>query len=151
MSKIAVFPGSFDPITVGHEDIILRSIDLFDQIVVAIGTNSNKKNLYSAEERKAQIEMVFKNQPKIIVKIYTGLTVNYCQSINAKFILRGIRTAMDFEYERNIGLMNLELAPEIETIFLMSSPKYSAISSSVVREIKRHNVDISPFIPKALN
>lgn len=151
MSKIAVFPGSFDPITLGHEDIICRSIHLFDKIVVAIGNNSSKKNLFTAEERKAQIEKVFKNEPKISVMIYAGLTVNFCKSINAQFILRGIRTSMDFEYERNIGLMNLELAPEIETIFLMSSPRYSALSSSVVREIQKHNGDISPFLPKALN
>lgn len=151
MSKIAVFPGSFDPITLGHEDIICRSIHLFDSIVVAIGTNSSKKNLYTAEERKAQIEKVFQNEPKISVMIYAGLTVNFCKSINAQFILRGIRTSMDFEYERNIGLMNLELAPEIETIFLMSSPRFSALSSSVVREIQKHNGDIRPFLPKALN
>ncbi len=150
MSSIAVFPGSFDPITVGHEDIILRSIDLYDNIIVAIGTNSSKKNLYSAEERKAQIEQVFINYPKVSVQIYSGLTVTFCKSVGAKYILRGIRTAMDFEYERNIGLMNLELAPEIETIFLMSRPKYSALSSSVVREIKKYNGDISQFIPKAI-
>ena len=151
MSSIAVFPGSFDPITVGHEDIILRSLDLYEQIIVAIGVNSNKQNLYTPEERKLQIEKVFANHPKVSVKIYSGLTVDFCKSVGATYILRGIRTAMDFEYERNIGLMNLELAPEIETIFLMSRPKYSALSSSVVREIKKYNGDISQFIPKALH
>ena len=150
MSNIAVFPGSFDPITVGHEDIVLRSLNLFDSIIIAIGTNSSKKNLYSAEVRKEQIEKVFSNYPEISVQTYTGLTVDFCKSVNAQYILRGLRTSTDFEYERNIGLMNLELASEIETIFVISKPEYSALSSSVVRDIQRHGGDISPFIPKAL-
>ena len=151
MSKIAIFPGSFDPITVGHEDIILRSLDLFDELIIAIGFNSNKKYVNTPEERKSQIEKVFKSYPKVKVSVYSGLTVDFCKSVNATFILRGIRTASDFEYERNIGLMNLEMAPNIETIFLISRPKYSALSSTVVRDIKRNGGDISNFIPKALN
>lgn len=150
MKRIGVFPGSFDPITIGHQDIILRALELFDSLVIAIGHNSSKKYLYSPEERKSQIELVFANEPKISVEIYSGLTIDYCKSINAQFILRGIRTAADFEFERNIGLMNLAMNPDIETIFLMSSPAYSALSSSVVRDIKKHGGDVSQFIPKEL-
>ena len=150
MIKIGVFPGSFDPITVGHEDVINRALHLFDTLIIAIGYNSTKKHLYSPEERKVQIEKVFANNPKIKVMTYEGLTVDFCKSVNAKYILRGIRTSADFEFERNIGLMNLEMAPEIESIFLLSRPEYSALSSTVVRDIKRHNGDISKFIPEAL-
>lgn len=150
MIKIGVFPGSFDPITVGHEDIINRALQLFDTLIIAIGFNSTKKYLYSPEERKVQIEKVFANNPKIKVMTYEGLTVDFCKSVNANYILRGIRTSADFEFERNIGLMNLEMAPDIESVFLLSRPEYSALSSSVVRDIKRHNGDISRFIPEAL-
>ena len=150
MIKIGVFPGSFDPITIGHEDIINRSLDLFDTLIIAIGFNSTKKYAHTPEERKAQIEKVFAHSPKIKVVTYEGLTVDFCKSVNAQFILRGLRTAADFEFERNIGLMNLEMAPEIESIFFLSRPEYSALSSSVVRDIKRHNGDISKFLPEAL-
>jgi len=150
MNRIGVFPGSFDPITVGHEDIVLRSLSLFDTLIIAIGSNSNKKYLYTPEERKIQIEKVFSNQPKVKVIIYTGLTVNFCKEQNAQYILRGIRTAMDFEFERNIGLMNLDMEPEIESIFLISKPEFSALSSSVVRDIKKNNGNISKYIPKAI-
>lgn len=150
MLKTLVFPGSFDPITVGHEDIVLRIMDLFDIIIIAIGSNSNKQYLYSPKERKAQIEKVFINHPKVRVSNYEGLTTNYCKSVHAQYILRGIRTALDFEFERNIALMNLEMAPDIETIFLMSRPKYSALSSTVVREIHQYGGDISMFVPKPI-
>tara|TARA_R110002050_G_scaffold200591_1_gene335502 strand:+ start:48220 stop:48675 length:456 start_codon:yes stop_codon:yes gene_type:complete len=150
MERIGVFPGSFDPITVGHEDIILRSLSLFDTLIIAIGSNSNKKYLFSPEERKSQIEAVFANQPKVRVMIYDGLTVNFCKSRGAQYILRGIRTSQDFEFERNIGLMNLDMVPEIESLFLISRPEFSALSSSVVRDIKKHGGDISRYIPKAL-
>ena len=150
MSKIGVFPGSFDPITIGHEDIINRALPLFDKLIVAIGFNSKKQYLNSPEARKEQIEKVFSGNPKIIVETYEGLTVDYCKSKNANYILRGIRTAADFEFERNIGLMNLEMAPDIESVFLLSRPEFSALSSTVVRDIKRHGGDISKFIPEAL-
>ncbi|UTW67218.1 pantetheine-phosphate adenylyltransferase [bacterium SCSIO 12643] len=150
MRRIAVFPGSFDPITVGHEDIIKRALPLFDNLIIAIGNNSNKKYLYSPEERKTQIERVFENEPKIEVKIYNGLTVDFCKDQNAQFILRGIRTSADFEFERNIGLMNLDMAPNVESVFIISRPEYSALSSSVVRDIQRHGGDISKYVPKQI-
>ena len=150
MSRIGVFPGSFDPITTGHEDIILRALSLFDTLIIAIGFNSNKTYENPPEQRKIQIEKVFTNYPKIKVMIYEGLTVDFCKKHNASYILRGIRTAADFEFERNIGLMNLELAPQLESIFLISRPEFSALSSTVVRDIKRHGGDISKFVPKAL-
>lgn len=150
MNRVGVFPGSFDPITVGHEDIINRALPLFDTLIIAIGFNSTKKYLNSPEERKAKIEKVFSGNPKVVVETYEGLTVDFCKSKNAQFILRGIRTAADFEFERNIGLMNLEMSPEIESVFLMSRPEFSALSSTVVRDIKRHGGDISKFIPEAL-
>lgn len=150
MSKIGVFPGSFDPITVGHEDIINRALPLFETLIIAIGFNSTKQYLNSPEERKAQIEKVFADNTKVVVETYEGLTVDYCKTKNASFILRGIRTAADFEFERNIGLMNLEMAPEIESVFLLSRPEFSALSSTVLRDIKHHGGDISKFIPEAL-
>jgi pantetheine-phosphate adenylyltransferase len=150
MFRRAIFPGSFNPITIGHEDIILRALPLFDEIIIAVGFNSKKQYAISPEDRKAQIERIFKKQPKIKVEIYSGLTVEFCKSVHANYIIRGLRTSVDFDYERNIGLMNLELAPEIESVFLMSRPKYSAISSSVVRDIQKNGGDISDFIPKEL-
>lgn len=150
MNRIGVFPGSFDPITVGHEDIINRSIDFFDTLYIAIGHNSSKNYMFSVDERITQLETIFKNNPKIKIVSYTGLTIDYCKEVNANYILRGIRTATDFEFERNIGLMNLEMAPDIETILLLSRPEFSALSSSVVRDIKRNNGDISKFLPIAI-
>ena len=150
MEKIAVFPGSFDPITIGHEDIILRALPLFDKLIIAIGYNSTKTYQTSPEVRKQNIEKVFRGIDKIEVDSYTGLTVDYCKSAGAGFILRGLRTSGDFEFERNIGLMNLTMAPDIETIYLLSRPEYSAISSTVVRDIIRNNGDYAAFLPKAL-
>ncbi|MGB0390113.1 MAG: pantetheine-phosphate adenylyltransferase [Salibacteraceae bacterium] len=147
--KIAVFPGSFDPITVGHESIIKRALPLFDKIILAIGVNSSKQYMFSLEERIESLNTCFANENKIEVDHYEGLTVEYCNKTNANYILRGLRTGMDFEYERNIALMNLEMDSNIETIFLISEPKYSAMSSTVVRDILRNNGDIKRFVPKS--
>ena len=145
--KRAVFPGSFDPITVGHEAIINRALPLFDEIVLAIGVNSNKKYFFTLEERISILEDCFKYQPKITIASYEGLTIEYCKTIGASHILRGLRTAADFDFERTIALMNKKMAPELETVFLISEPEHSAISSTVVRDILKNGGDISQFVP----
>ena len=149
--KIAVFPGSFDPITVGHESIINRALPLFDKIILAIGVNSSKNYMFSLEERKNSLINCFKNHSNIEVDSYSGLTIDYCVKMKANYILRGLRVAADFEFERNIALMNQAMNSNIETIFLISEPKHSAISSTVVRDIIRNNGDASQFIPTTLN
>jgi pantetheine-phosphate adenylyltransferase len=146
--KIALFPGSFDPVTKAHVDIIKRSVDLFDKFYIGIGDNSSKKGLLSVEKREQMMRAVFENDPRIHVIAYEGLTVEFCRSIGAGYMIRGIRTVSDFEYEKAIAQMNHALAPEIESIFIVSKPGYSSISSTIVREILRHNGDVSQFIPK---
>jgi pantetheine-phosphate adenylyltransferase len=150
MKRIAVFPGSFDPITVGHEEIILRAADLFDEVIVAIGENTEKKVMFTLAQREEWIGRVFANQPGISVRTYQGLTVDFCKSQQATYIIRGLRNAIDFEFERNIGLINRELLPGLETIILLSLPGYSHINSSIVREIIRHGGNPDPYIPKIL-
>ena len=150
MEKIAVFPGSFDPITVGHESIIKRACQVFDKIIVAIGENSEKTSYFDIDKRIAWIEKVFASEPKVSVDKYTGLTVDYCKVVNAGFILRGLRTSADFEFERSIGQMNKKLHPEIETVFLLTAPEHTAINSSIVREILRHGGDASQFVPDVI-
>lgn len=149
--KIAVFPGSFDPITLGHESIVLRSLPLFDKIIVAIGINSNKKYMFPLEKRIQQIEQVFRNYPQIEVRSYEGLTVEFCKKIGAQHIIRGIRSVADFEFEREIGQMNKKLCPEIETVFLLSIPEYGCIASSVIRDIIRNGGNASQFVPKGVD
>ncbi len=146
--KRAVFPGSFDPITVGHEAIIKRALPLFDEIVLGIGVNSTKNYLFSLNDRIAALNTCFKGIDKISVQPYEGLTIEYCKSIEATHILRGLRTAADFDFERVIANMNHQMAPEIETVFLISEPKYSAISSTVVREIIKNKGNVADFVPK---
>lgn len=146
----AIFPGSFDPITIGHQSIIERALTLFDEIVIAVGINATKKTLYSVEQRIEWIEKCFVNQPKIIVKSYSELTVDFCKKENAKFILRGLRTSADFEFERGIGQVNKILKPEIETIFMLTSAAHTPISSSIVRDVIKHNGDISKLVPEAI-
>ncbi len=147
MKKIAIFPGSFDPVTLGHVSIIERALRLFDTIVVGIGVNSEKKNMYSLEQRMAWLNEIFKNEPKVKVESYTGLTIDYCQRKNAKFILRGLRTAADFEFERGIGQINSMLDRKIETIFLLTEAIYTPISSSIVRDVIRNGGDVSGMVP----
>lgn len=151
MNKTAIFPGSFDPITVGHIDVVLRAVPLFDEIVIAIGINTQKKYLFTLEQRIEWIKKVFKDEPKVSVESYTGLTVNYCKTRNAKYIIRGIRSSADFEYEKTIAQLNHMMMPELDTFLILSSPEYSAISSTIVREIIIGNGDTSKFLPKEVD
>ena len=146
--KIALFPGSFDPVTKAHVDIVKRSVNLFDKIYIGIGANSSKQGLLSVAKREEMLRAVFEMEPKIHIVAYEGLTVDFCKSIGAQFMIRGIRTVSDFEYEKAIAQMNHTMAPDIESIFIVSKPGYSSISSTIVREIMRHNGDVSQFIPK---
>jgi len=150
MERIAVFPGSFDPITKGHESIILRAIPIFDKIVVAIGENSEKKTFFPLEMRINWIKAVFSAYPSITVQSYHGLTVDFCKQMNARFILRGLRTSADFEFERSIGQINKNLDPDIETVFLLTTPEYTALNSSIVRDILRNGGNPSRFVPGAV-
>ncbi|MCW2121049.1 pantetheine-phosphate adenylyltransferase [Flavobacterium sp. 7A] len=146
----AIFPGSFDPITLGHEDIIKRAIPLFDEIVIAIGINAEKKYMFSLEDRKRFIEETFKNEPKISVITYEGLTIELCQKINADFILRGLRNPADFEFEKAIAHTNRHLS-KIETIFLLTAASTSFISSSIVRDVIRNKGEYQKLVPKAVS
>jgi len=150
MKKIAVFPGSFDPLTIGHESIVRRALELFDEIIIAVGANALKKNFYSLQTRKEIIKKVFENEPRVRVEHYEGLTVDYCKSNGAGFILRGLRTAADFEFERGVAQVNLKLVPEIETVFLLTLPEYVMVTSSIVREVHRHGGNVEQFIPEQI-
>ncbi len=146
--KIAVFPGSFDPITNAHIDIIERALPLFDKIHIALGVNSNKKYLLPLESRKEILQKIFKEEAKITIDDYEGLTIDYCQRNNANYILRGIRSVSDFEFEQPISQNNQIIDSSIQTIFLISSPGFSHISSTIVREIYQFKGDISKLVPK---
>lgn len=148
--KICLFPGTFDPITLGHVDIITRSLHLFDKIVVGIGANTNKTPMFSEEQRLLWIKELFAGEPKVEPIVYSGLTVKFCQSINARFILRGIRYVADFEYEKTIADANRAMDPDIETIFLTCEPIYTSIASTIVRDIIRNGGDASSFLPKVV-
>ena len=145
--KIALFPGSFDPVTKAHVDIVKRSVGLFDKVYIGVGANSSKQGLLSIETREQMLRAVFKHDERIHIVAYEGLTVNFCKSIGATYMIRGIRTVSDFEYEKAIAQMNHALVPDIESIFIVSKPGYSSISSTIVREIMRHNGDVAQFIP----
>ncbi|MBE9583541.1 pantetheine-phosphate adenylyltransferase [Mucilaginibacter sp. JRF] len=146
--NIALFPGSFDPVTKAHVDIVKRSVGLFDKVYIGIGVNSSKQSFLSIEKRQEMLRAVFADQAKINIVAYEGLTVDFCRSIDANYMIRGIRTVSDFEYEKAIAQMNHTLAPDIESIFIVSKPGHSAISSTIVRDVLRHGGDISQFIPK---
>lgn len=147
--KIAVFPGSFDPITLGHEDIIKRGSTLFDKIIVAIGVNGEKKYMFSLEERKRFIEEAFKDEPNIEVVTYEGLTIDFCRKVGAKFILRGLRNPADFEFEKAIAHTNRRLS-KIETVFLLTAANTSYISSSIVRDVLRNGGDYTKLVPDSV-
>jgi pantetheine-phosphate adenylyltransferase len=147
--KIALFPGSFDPVTKAHVDIVKRSVSLFDKVYIGIGVNSSKAGLLSIGKREQMLRAVFETDNRIHIIAYEGLTVDFCKTIGASYMIRGIRTVSDFEYEKAIAQMNHSLAPDIESIFIVSKPGYSSISSSIVREIMRYNGDVSQFIPQA--
>ena len=151
MDKIAVFPGSFDPITRGHDSVVRRALPLFDKIILAIGDNPDKKPWFPLQKRISWLESLYKEVPQIRVIVYSGLTVDFCRQNNAKYILRGLRTSADFEFERTIGLMNKALNDEIETIFLLCDPAYAALSSSIVRDILKNGGDVSKFVPEGIN
>jgi len=145
----AIFPGSFDPITLGHQDIINRALPLFDEIVIAIGVNADKKYMFSLEDRKRFIEKTFENEPKISVITYEGLTIDLCHKINANFILRGLRNPADFEFEKAIAHTNRRLS-KIETVFLLTAAKTSYISSSIVRDVIRNHGEYELLVPEAV-
>ena len=151
MSKIAIFPGSFSPFTIGHQSIVDRALPLFDKIVISIGINSEKPQYFSIEERMQWIKDVYANNPKIEVQFYEGLTVDFCKKEGANFILRGLRDSHDFKFEKNIAQINKDLNADIETIFIITSPKISHISSSIIRDILKNGGDVSKFIPKEIN
>ncbi len=150
MEKIALFPGTFDPFTVGHESIVNRAQVLFDKIYISIGYNAQKDALFSLEERKGFINQVFDGNPKIEVVHFEGLTIDFCKELGADYILRGLRTAADFEYERAIAQVNKAMYEGIETVFLLTMPEHTPINSSIVRDVLRHGGDVSKFIPEKM-
>jgi len=146
--RICLFPGTFDPVTLGHVDIINRALPLFDKIVVGIGLNTSKAPMFSAEQRSNWIKKIYKDEERVEGAIYEGLTIDFCQKIGANFILRGIRYVSDFEYEKTIADANRTLDKSIETIFLTCEPKYTSVASTIVRDIIRNGGDASPFLPE---
>jgi pantetheine-phosphate adenylyltransferase len=151
MKRIAVFPGSFDPFTIGHEAIVRRALNLFDEIIIAVGANALKKNFYPLATRKEMIMKVFRDEPRIRIDHYEGLTVDYCIKSNAGYLIRGLRTAADFEFERAIAQVNRVLAPGVESVFLLTVPEHSHINSTIVRDIIRSGGDASQFVPSSIN
>ena len=151
MNKIAVFPGSFSPFSLGHKAVVDSALPLFDKIIIAVGNNPEKNQYFSIEERLKWINDVYKNIPNISVEQYEGLTVDFCKTVNASFIVRGLRDSHDFKFEKNIAQMNKKLNAEIETIFIITPPDLSHISSTILRDIIKNGGDISRFIPKEIS
>ena len=148
MQRICLFPGTFDPITIGHLDIINRSLSLFDKLIIGIGRNANKAPMFSEEQRQAWIREIYIDNPKVDVVVYDGLTVKCCQSVKANFILRGIRYVNDFEYEKAIADMNRSLDKNIESVFLTCLPQYTSVASTLVRDVIRNGGDVTQFLPE---
>ncbi|MBQ5452205.1 MAG: pantetheine-phosphate adenylyltransferase [Bacteroidales bacterium] len=151
MQKTAVFPGSFDPFTAGHESLVLRGLELFDNIIVAVGVNADKKGFMPLEKRLGLIETVFKHNRRVQVRSYSNLTVDFCKENGVTHILRGLRNAADFEYENNIAQINRLLSGNVETVFLLSLPEHAAVSSSIVRELIRYKKDVKMFLPSGID
>ncbi|MBM72545.1 MAG: pantetheine-phosphate adenylyltransferase [Crocinitomicaceae bacterium] len=145
----AVFAGSFDPITLGHENVVRRSVSLFDEIIVAVGVNFNKESRFSKEDRIVMLEAVFSDLPSVMVQSYSGLTADFCMEIGASWLLRGVRNSSDFEYECTIAQMTKKLAPTLETTILFTKEEFSSISSTIVRDVIANGGDVSEFVPAA--
>ena len=148
--RIAVFPGSFDPITKGHEDIILRGARLFDELIVAVGENDNKNYLFDKQQRLAWIRETFRNEARVRVESYTGLTVDFCIEVGAGYMIRGLRNPADLEFEKAVAQANQKMRPDIETVFLLTQPELSCISSSIVRDVLKNGGDHRLFVPEAV-
>ena len=148
--RTCLFPGTFDPVTFGHIDIINRALPMFDSLYIGIGVNANKEPMFPAEQREAWFNEIFKDEPKVNVVVYEGLTINCCQRIGAQYILRGIRYVNDFEYEKAIADMNRSLDPSIETFFLTCLPEYTSVASTLVRDVVRNGGDVSRFVPSVV-
>jgi pantetheine-phosphate adenylyltransferase len=151
MNKIAVFPGSFDPITIGHESVVHRALDLFDKVIIAVGHNEGKKGFFPLEVRLSMIKDVFSGNPKIEVTHFEDLTVTFCKRVGAKYILRGLRTSADFEFERAIAQVNKAMYNELESVFLLTLPEHTSINSTIVREILRYGGDAGKFLPQCID
>jgi pantetheine-phosphate adenylyltransferase len=151
MKKIAVFPGSFDPITIGHVDLVKRALPLFDKVIVALGINSQKKSVFPFEQRIKWLEKVFDDMPAVEIDHFSGLTAHYCRSVQAKYLLRGLRNASDFDYEKTISQLNHIVGASLETVFFISKPEYSHISSTIVKEIIKGGGDATPFLPPEID
>lgn len=151
MQRICLFPGTFDPVTMGHIDIINRAMPLFDKLVIGIGRNANKAPMFSEEKRLNWLQEIYKDEPRVTAVIYDGLTVNCCKTVGANFILRGIRYVNDFEYEKAIADMNRSIDGHIETIFLTCLPQYTSVASTLVRDVLKNGGDVSQFLPKVVN
>lgn len=149
-TRIAVFPGSFDPLTNGHLDIIQRASAMFDQVIVAVATNTGKKPLFTLDEKLTMIQAVVTKLPNVTVKAISGLTVDFMHEVDAQFIIRGLRNAQDFEFERDIANMNHTLATDIESVFLLAKPENAQISSSILKEIAHFDGDVAPFVPPVI-
>ena len=151
MERVALFPGSFDPFTVGHKDLVVRGLKIFDRVVIGVGQNYSKQGLLSLENKIKLIEDTFADEPRVSVELYEGLTVDFCKKHNIKFLLRGMRNVQDFEYERNMMQINNILDSELMTVMLFTEPKYEAISSSFVREMMAYGKDVSRYLPKEID
>ncbi|HPF51165.1 MAG TPA: pantetheine-phosphate adenylyltransferase [Draconibacterium sp.] len=151
MERIAIFPGSFDPFHIGHESVVRRAVPMFDMIYIMIGYNANKQSFYPVEKRIKWINHIFEKEDKVKVRLHEGLTVDFCKEVNARYILRGIRTSSDFEYERAIAQVNKKMHPEIESVFLLTLPEHTPINATIIRDIVSHGGDASMFLPKGLD